>query len=430
MKKLLVAPSHRHLVTQDGVPFYLIGDTAWELFHRLTREEAEHYLNTRKSQGYNFIQAVVLAELDGLRTPNAHGRRPLLQNSNGEFDPLLPDLEGDYNYFDHVEYILSLAEELGLYVGVLPTWGDKYNRIWGEGPEIFTPENAFAFAKWIGDRYAHHTNILWILGGDRVLTEENHFGVIDAMGRGIRASKSRDDLITFHPCGAHSSSQFVHDYLWLDFNMMQSGHGYPSPHCFDMMAADYTRKPIKPVMDGEPCYEDHPINFQPAGGYFDDYNVRLAAYRNLLGGACGNTYGHHAVWCFRRPDEVCAYFPNDWKTALHRPGALQIAIYRDFVATHMPHGYTPVYDITEENTHDANYVAAMVNENEAVIYIPSGLPLKLRAAAIPFVPKTMQVFHPATGIYSAPMPITDPAYLVVPGHPAGRNCDYILILKP
>ena len=66
MQTLRVHRDKRHLTTADGERFYLIGDTAWELFHALDREEASFYLRTRQSQGYNMIQAVVLAELDGL----------------------------------------------------------------------------------------------------------------------------------------------------------------------------------------------------------------------------------------------------------------------------------------------------------------------------------------------------------------------------
>ena len=31
------------------------------------------------------------------------------------------------------------AARRGLHVGLLPTWGDKFNKKWGTGPEIFTP---------------------------------------------------------------------------------------------------------------------------------------------------------------------------------------------------------------------------------------------------------------------------------------------------
>jgi len=39
-------------VTAEGKPFFYPGRTpAWELFHRLTREQAEHYLEDRRANG-------------------------------------------------------------------------------------------------------------------------------------------------------------------------------------------------------------------------------------------------------------------------------------------------------------------------------------------------------------------------------------------
>ncbi len=43
------------------------------------REEAAIYLENRAKKGFNVIQAVVLAELDGLNTPNPDGDRPLVR---------------------------------------------------------------------------------------------------------------------------------------------------------------------------------------------------------------------------------------------------------------------------------------------------------------------------------------------------------------
>lgn len=183
MKTLRLSEDRRRIVTEDGGRFYFIGDTAWELFHALSAEEAELYLTTRAAQGFNLIQAVVLAELDGLTRPNFYGRFPLKTNGKGEFDPTLPDTDGDYSYFDHVEQIVTHAEELGLYMGILPTWGDKWNKLWGAGPEIFTPDNAYIYAKWLAERLVHHDNIVWILGGDRPLENEEHYAVIDAIDR-------------------------------------------------------------------------------------------------------------------------------------------------------------------------------------------------------------------------------------------------------
>ena len=59
---LEIAPGGRHLQTSEGKPFFYLGDTAWALFHRLTREEAEIYLRDRADKGFTVIQAVALAE--------------------------------------------------------------------------------------------------------------------------------------------------------------------------------------------------------------------------------------------------------------------------------------------------------------------------------------------------------------------------------
>src|SRR6187455_1288744 len=84
--RLKVSSNKRFLVHADGHPFLYLGDTAWELFHRLDREEADRYLQNRAAKGFTVIQAVVLAELDGLRTPNAYGHAPLKNNDPGQPD--------------------------------------------------------------------------------------------------------------------------------------------------------------------------------------------------------------------------------------------------------------------------------------------------------------------------------------------------------
>ena len=426
MQTLHISPNKRYLITSDGMPFYLIGDTAWELFHRLSREQTLHYLDTRREQGFNMIQAVMLAELDGLTVPNANGDFPLEQDRDGVYDPT----KLCEAYFAHVDYVIAEAQKRALYVGLLPTWGDKWNKLWGAGPEIFTPDNAFLYGKLLAERYHTFDNIIWILGGDRPLTEERHFAIIDAMANGLRAGDGGKFPMTLHPCGAQSSSAFVHDREWLDFNMMQSGHGKPSPYCFDMLMSDYSRTPTKPVMDGEPCYEDHPINFDAGNGYYDAYDVRLAAYRNLFCGACGNTYGHHSIWGFRREDERSAYFPNNWETALHRPGAENIRIYADFITDHPWYTWTPMPELVIDNPHNAAFTAAAVTEDTVYLYLPAGVGVKLDMDKLPFQPTSSILFSPQDGTYDEnAVLLSDDGFVTLPGRAAGRYMDAVILLR-
>lgn len=92
MKTLKLHESGRRIVTSDGERFYFIGRHRMELFHALSRDEAVKYLTVRKSQGFNMIQAVVLAELDGLEVPNYYGRFPLKKNTDGCYDRHCPFL--------------------------------------------------------------------------------------------------------------------------------------------------------------------------------------------------------------------------------------------------------------------------------------------------------------------------------------------------
>lgn len=380
MKVLRVSESKRYLVDSDGTPFFYLGDTAWELFHKASREEAEMYLQNRASYGFNVIQAVLLSELDGLDSPNFYGQRPLKKNGYGEYDPCLPDVrENQYDYWDHVDYIVGRAEELGLYIGMLPTWGDKYNRSWGTGPVVFTPQNAYTYGEWLGRRYAKYNNIIWILGGDRPLETAYHYEVIDQMAAGLGAGDQHKFLKTFHPCGSESSSRFVHEKEWLDFNMMQSGHGERNVESYNMVFHDRELFPVKPVLDGEPCYEDHPIGFLPEQGFFDSFDVRSRLYWNAFSGACGNVYGHHSIWSMNRrnEDRPSDYIIMPWTTALDRPGANDIKVFTELQKKYPVQKCAPCPNVVVGNAGGANFISGCGCGQYALFYIPNGLRFRL-----------------------------------------------------
>ena len=312
---LKVSENHRFLATADGEPFFYLGDTAWELFHRLNREDAERYLTRRAAQGFNVIQACVLAEFGGLTIPNAYGHLPLRNN-----DPSQPEEA----YFKDVDWVVDKAESLGLYVGMLPTWGDKVNKRWGQGPEIFTSQNARVYGEFLGKRYREKP-IIWILGGDRPVETEAQLAVWRAMAEGIRKGDGGAHLMTFHPMGGRSSSERLQGENWLDFNTLQSGHGARDIAVWGMIWNDYLKTPAKPVLNGEPNYEDHPINWVAENGYFNDFDVRKQAYWSVFAGACGHTYGCHDIWqFFESGREPVSHARTEWRRAMRLPGASQM----------------------------------------------------------------------------------------------------------
>ena len=423
MQRLKISGNRRYLTDADGKPFFYLGDTAWELFHRLDREEADYYLQTRADQGYTVIQAVALAEFGGLTEPNPYGDLALQDG-----DPTRPNEA----YFQHVDWIIDRAEALGLYVALLPTWGDKWNKAWGEGPEVFTPENARIYGEWIGRRYKDKP-ILWVLGGDRALDNETHLAIYRAMADGVAAGDGGANLRTFHPVGGQSSALHLHDDPRLDFNMQQSGHGHKNIPNYDMVAADYARTPVKPCLDAESNYEEHPINWKPENGYFLEYDVRKSAYQALFAGAHGLTYGCQCVWQLydaakRRP---IAFPRMGWRKALHLPGANQMRFARRLMESRPFLTRIPDQSLLSENYDDpATRQTATRDANGAYgfVYAPLGLPVRIDLAKISGASVRVSWFDPRTGETTEAGAIKNVGTREFLPPTSGKGQDWILIV--
>ena len=425
MKKLQV--KDRYLSWEDGAPFFYLGDTAWELFHALSREEIERYFAVRARQGFTAVQCVALAEIEGITTPNYYGRLPLLFE-DGIPDPTKPDLDGEYSYWDHVDFAIETAKKYGIVVSLLPTWGDKYNLLWGKGPVIFTPENAYTYGKWIANRYKYHENIIWMLGGDRPL-EPPHRSIIDAMAKGIK-EVDPNHLMTFHPAGETTSIDFVGDADYIDFHTSQTGHRAKQCYRSDDVMRKMRSASCKPFMDAEPRYEDHPACFNDRLGYYwnaDD--VRQNAYWNVLTGACGHTYGNHAVWRMNR--EPSSYNPYSWDVALEHPGAEQIGYVKKL---RLSRDYFSLVEATEEildsNFDGMGHMVGAKGKGYAYVYSPLGVPFTVNLTIFLDAQYIRAFwFDPKTGEETlfAILPTVGKTMLAPPSQ--GKGCDFVLILE-
>ena len=94
-------------------------------------------------------------------------------------------------------------------------------------------------------------------------------------------------LMSFHPQPKEGggSSTWFHNEPWLDFNMHQTGHCANQP-TYELIKNDYNLLPIKPTMDGEPLYEDHPNCFNARElGHSSARDIRRIMYWNVFAGA-------------------------------------------------------------------------------------------------------------------------------------------------
>ena len=333
--KLMVSSNNRYLQFENGRPFFWLGDTGWLVPQHLDRAEVEYYFNKCRRAGYNMVQIQVM---DAVPSYNIYGQQSLPYG----WDFSKADPEGVYSYWDHLDYIVRKAEQNGIYIGMVAIWGSQVQA------GNINAEQAKAYGKFLAERYKNNPNIIWIIGGD--IQGNIHPEVWDALATSIKSIDNKH-LMTFHPRGRYTSAKWWSKASWMDFHTFQSGHrkygqrmgnkDYPIPDSTEednWMYVDSTwaYKPIKPVLDDEPSYEDIPKGLHDANeARWQDYDVRRYAYWSVFAGSCGHTYGHNAIMQMLKPGYPTGYGSDgtvkSWYQALEDPGYNQMQYITDLM---------------------------------------------------------------------------------------------------
>lgn len=452
MERLRISDNKRYFVTPDGKPFPWLADTVWTMPQRLKWDDAEHLMKRRRAQGFNALQICALdPERDvEMRTPAG--------------DPAL--IDGDLSrpnerYFEYLDYILNKAEEHGFYVLLLPVWGQLVvGDDWAGGvyEKTVTEDNAYEYARWIGERYKERTNVLWCLGGDRMPIHKgvDYKNVWRRMAEGLAKGLTGEDvrhnepspvweslMITYHACheaetGLCSSFSYWDDSeQWIRFIMLQSGHGL-EPKNYELVRAEYERENIMPVWDGEPAYEMMPTCWSmeadvPRHG---PWMVRRRAYWSLLSGSFGHTYGHGSVWSSIGERERNILGPITWYEALGNEGANQMRHVRAFMEslqtmTAVPCQQILVEESRREGTLETHAQAAHTGDYICV-YLPSGGSATLDLTTV-WEDGQVGVWYwsPASGEFSAERAqavVLNSGCLTVSAPTEGEEQDWIVLL--
>ncbi|MBO9204052.1 MULTISPECIES: glycoside hydrolase family 140 protein [Niastella] len=336
LQPLKVSPNGRYFMTADGKPFFWLGDTDWLLFSKLKREEAIKLLDDRQQKGFNVIQVMLLHTA---KVVNAYGDTAVRKGNVGK--PITtpganPDDAAQYDYWDHVDFVVKAAAERGIYVAMVPVWGSVVK----EGH--VSPAQAKLYAAFLANRYKSQTNVIWMNGGDIKGTDS--IAVWKTIGRTLH-EKDPGHLVTFHPRGRTTSSIWFHNEPWLQFNVFQSGHRRYSQDTskgdlhfgednWKYVAMDYIKKPAKPTFDAEPSYEEIPQGLHDSlEKRWSAADVRRYAYWSVFAGACGYTYGDNAVMQMHRPHDKDANYGvfNTWYEAMLAPGSGQMQYIKDLM---------------------------------------------------------------------------------------------------
>jgi len=435
-KMLAVSPNKRFLTTADGKPFFWLGDTAWLLFSKLGREESDKYLEDRKQKGFNVIQVMLLHSVSSANIYQdssliqANVAKPAITAGN-DFKK-----DGEYDYWDHVDYIIDKAAEKGLYMALVPVWGSNVK------DKKVTAAAAKVYAEFLAKRYRNRWNIIWLDGGD--IKGSDGMEVWTTIGETLRANDP-NHLITFHPRGRTASSQWFHQAAWSDFNMIQSGHRrydqdtskneklHYGEDNWRYIEADYKLKPVKPTIDGEPSYEGIPQGLhdtlQPRWTAAD---VRRYGYWSVFAGAFGYTYGHNSVMQFyKKTDKKFSYGPKEeWVTAINAAGATQMKYLKDLMLSRSYFDRVPDQSIIAGPNADryARLVATR-GKDYVLVYTYTGTSMKLNMGKIAGDKIKASWFNPRDGktTFIAELRNTGTYLFDPPGETANGN-DWVLIM--
>lgn len=400
---LKVSAVKRFFQTADGKPFFWMGDTGWLLFIKCNREDAIRYLDIRKQQGFNVVQVMLIHDLDlGV---NVYGDSAVHKKdvSRPNITPGRSfDNKTEYDFWDHVDYIIDEAGKRGIYMALVPVWGGNVKHI--------NEAQAKIYAGFLANRYKNKKNIVWLNGGDIKGTEG--LNVWKMIGKTIR-SIDKNHLITFHPRGRNSSSAWFHNESWLDFNMFQSGHRsyaqdtsssetlHYGEDNWRYVNDDYKLKPVKPTFDGEPSYEDIPYGLHKADEpYWQDYEIRRYAYWSVFAGGCGFTYGHNSVMQFYTPgDSGISFFPRiKWQEGMTAPGAEQMKYLKQLILSKSYFDRVPAQELVLDNGDRYDKIIATKGKNYAMFYIYNSRLFEVALDKLNFIPKRALWFNPRDGV--------------------------------
>jgi hypothetical protein len=250
------------------------------------------------------------------------------------------------------------------------------------------------------------------------------------MAAAIKEGETRSHLMTFHARGGSSSSYWFHDDSWLDFNVLQSGHGARDISNYKQITADYDRVPAKPTMDGENRYEDHSVGYNPNNGWFNDYDNRQAAYWGLFAGGHGHTYGNRGVWQMyepgREPSGPLRYY---WYDAMDLPGAWDMRHVRDLMLSRPMLSRVPDQSIVQDAFSGADHIRATRGADYAFVYAATGKSFTVNLGKITGTAVVAWWFDPRNGAATriGEFPNSGTRQFDPPGDPQRGN-DWILVL--
>jgi hypothetical protein len=375
---LSISADRRHLLDKNGSPFFINGDTPWELIQNLTLADADLYLTDRKNGGFN---AVLITLIEHHFSPDPP------RNANGDAPFTTP---GDFStpneaYFAHVDAVLEKALEKDLAVFITPIYLGYHG-----GPEGWYVEvngngatKMREFGRYLGNRYGNFPNVVWVMGGDYApngALEETR-----AVVQGIEETAG-GRMFTVHNARFESGvTQYQEADTWIDFNTTY---------------ADCTTTPFHLAQDYNRVWNGGPIPFVYIEGTYEPGTsggvcYRAQAYWPVLMGGVGHFYGNEPLWNLN--------MGGDWQQYLGSPIAQDLIHWKNLFGTRTTELLVPDHEhlvlTAGYGALDATYAAAARTSDgrTVIVYVPSPRALTIDMTKVSGASAIAWWFNPGTG---------------------------------
>lgn len=194
---LKISPNGRHITDNNGVPFLMVADVAWQMLRRLSYNEAVQYMDIRKSQSFNTFLVQLL---------------PMLPNQRN-FNKVSPFINNDITkpnkaYFDYFGKIIAAARERNLVVGIVVS-RKSWNVIFDTHSETAWKE----YGTYVGKAFAGYSNVIWIVSEEEYQSAAQ-FG---AIAEGIRSVSEGQILASLNTCSPTNLNENPSNFSSLKF---------------------------------------------------------------------------------------------------------------------------------------------------------------------------------------------------------------------
>jgi hypothetical protein len=407
---LHIEAGKRYLLDAQNRPFLIQGDAPWSLIARLTRENVDLYLETRRQQGFNTVMTNLIEHQFTDNPPrNAYNDAPF--TTPGDFST------PNEAYFAHAEYVISKANEKGMLVLLTPAYMGYQggNEGWYQEMSANGATKLRAYGQWVANRFKNYDNILWVQGGDYNPPDNT---LARAVANGIRDVDTAGKwLQTFHGGRGTGALEFLNTTAdpWLNVNNIYTDTATVVTEAYGQYAGS-----TMPFFLIEAGYENNDT---------DAAGVRVQAYQAVLSGAMGQVMGNFPVW----------YFGSGWQSALTTRGAATLGHLPELLNSPGITWWNLVPDrngtvlTSSPGTGFNRAAASRVSDGSAVLAFTSGsqaLTIDMAKLSGPNV--SARWFDPTTGSFAtiggSPFSNTGSRSFTAPNANADGEGDFVLVL--